>query len=507
MEKNQFNDSPNLEDQQEDLGELMKKKPVLERAFSDRQIIVSQNGTPKYLNFSRNRQIAVAAGAASLVALMLGLGLTVYQQSNQISYQDQQLAQMQDKVRSISSNLLHSKASLKITKHELDQQYARLEDILNQRQNLEKTLRVATEDLQKTATDLSSRDQYAKDLEDRIDMLSTRLQHTSQRSEDLSLKITRVNKKLFETTEQRDQQAEAKLIAQKKLSSLKRELQIFQSTKDEIYNELQSTKRKLSDYEKERLDKEKAVADLQSEVVSLKSRIERISSDNKDFISRVHAQAEQGIDSLYETITLTGLNPDDILAPDNVEGSGGPFQSLPEVTELLETEQQYYEDAQKMEASLARWQTLNTIMKNIPLARPTDRGYVSSSYGGRKDPVTKKKAFHSGIDISGPKNTAILATAPGTVIKAGRYGPYGLMVEIDHGQGFRTKYGHMKKITVKKGDKVSFRTKIGVMGSSGRSTGRHVHYEIWYNDKTQNPAKFFKAGNYAFKTHSVSSDQ
>ena len=411
MPKNQFNDSPNLEGCNEDLGELMKKKPVLERAFSERQIIISQNGTPKYLNFSRNTQIALAAGAVSLVTLIGGLGVIVHQQSNEISYKNQQLTQIQDKVRSISSNLLHSKASLKITKHELDQQYTRLEDILNQRQSLEKTLRVATKDLQKTATDLNSRDQYAKDLEERIEMLSTRLKHTSQRSEDLSLKITRVNKKLYETVEERDQQAEAKLIAQKKLSSLKRELQIFQSTKDEIYNELQSTKHKLSSYEKERLKKEQVVADLQTEVTSLKTRIEKISSENKEFISRVHAQAEQGIDSLYETITLTGLNPDEILAPDNVEGAGGPFQAAPNAKNVLESEQQYYEDAQKMEASLSRWQTLNTIMKNIPLARPTDRGYVSSSYGGRSDPVTKRKAFHSGIDISGPKNTAILATA------------------------------------------------------------------------------------------------
>ncbi len=484
----------------------MKKIPVLERAFSDRQIIISQNGTPRYLNLGKKKQIAATICGISMVALMGTLTFKVVDLSNKVDYRDQQLTELQDKVRSVSSNLLHTKASLKITKNELDQQYTRLEDILNQRQNLEKTLQAATKDLQKTATDLDSSDQYAKDLEDRIDMLSSRLQHTNSRSEDLSLQITHVTKKLYQTTEERDQQAEAKLIAQKKLSSLKRELQIFQSTKDEIYNDLQKTKRKLTAYDKERLEKESTLSNLHNEVASLKNRLSKISTENKALIERVHAQAELGIDALHETITLTGLDPDKILAPDNVEGIGGPLHGVSNAGELLEKEQQYYEDAQKMEASLARWNTLNKIMKNIPLARPTDRGYVSSSYGKRRDPVTKRKAFHSGIDISGPKNTKILATAPGKVIKAGRYGPYGLMVEIDHGQGFKTKYGHMKRIHVKKGDTVNFRTKIGTMGSSGRSTGRHVHYEIWYDDKTLNPANFFKAGNYAFKTDSVSTD-
>ena len=78
-------------------------------------------------------------------------------------------------------------------------------------------------------------------------------------------------------------------------------------------------------------------------------------------------------------------------------------------------------------------------------------------------------------------------------------GPYGNLIEIDHGYGFKTRYGHLHKILVKRGEKVDFYQKIATLGNTGRSTGPHLHYEIWFNNKLKNPAKFFEAGNYVFK--------
>jgi len=482
----------------------MKKISMFERAFAPRQIIVSTDGQPIYLHIGTKAQIAALTGCVSAIAIIVGLTLHTSAQNDAIGYQNKQLTLLQDKVRDVSSHLLYSRANLTLTKSELDQQYARLENILNERRNLETTLQTATANLEQKNHDITNRDQYARDLENRINMLSTRLSHTNTRSEELSLKITKINKALYQTTEERDLHAEGKLIAQKRLSSLNRELQIFQSTKDEIYNELQSTRKRLSTFEKDRIEKEKAVESLVGQVKNLEGRISTISRENKGLIARVQQQAEQGIDALSETITLTGLNPDVVLSMDNVEGKGGPFYGYSNSQNLLEIEQRYYKDAQKMEASLVKWTTLNALLKNIPLAKPVDSGYITSSYGKRRDPITKKRGFHSGVDISGPKNSSILATAPGKVMFVGRNGAYGLMVEIDHGQGFKSKYGHLKKTHVKKGQEVDFRTKVGTMGSTGRSTGRHVHYEVIYNGENQSPEKFFKAGNYAFKTSSVS---
>lgn len=444
--------------------------------------------------------MALLAGSVFALTAVTALGVQNALQRSDLARQDTQLSLLQEKVQSVSSNLLLSKSNLSLTKSELNEQYALLEDILSERHNLKETLQTATNNLKHKSNVLSNRDQYARDLENRIRMLSTKLQRTNSHSENLSLKITQINRTLFHRTEERDQADEARSIAQNRLSSLHRELQMFQSNKDEIYNEMQETKIRLAEFDIERHQRKTLVDGLQKQVSDLKSRLSSISTENKDLIERVHAQAVQGIDALKETITLTGLDPDEILSMDNIEGRGGPFFGLSSTQELLKIEEDYYANAQRMELSLARWTSLNSIMSNIPLAKPTDVGYVSSSFGMRRDPIKKKKAFHAGMDISGPKNTPVFSTAPGIVTVAGRNGAYGLMVEIDHGQGFKTKYGHLKKIFVKKGDKIEFRGRVGTMGSTGRSTGRHVHYEIRYNDKSQDPAKFFKAGNYAFKT-------
>jgi murein DD-endopeptidase MepM/ murein hydrolase activator NlpD len=101
--------------------------------------------------------------------------------------------------------------------------------------------------------------------------------------------------------------------------------------------------------------------------------------------------------------------------------------------------------------------------------------------------------------MAGDFGTPVLASAPGRVVAAERRGAYGLMVEIDHGRGIRTRYGHLQSFAVKAGDQVAFRQKIATMGSSGRSTGPHLHYEIWFNDVVRDPTKFFDAGRNVFK--------
>lgn len=125
----------------------------------------------------------------------------------------------------------------------------------------------------------------------------------------------------------------------------------------------------------------------------------------------------------------------------------------------------------------------------VPLGRPVP-GKVSSRYGHRTDPVNGKKGFHEGVDLRGRSGDPILATADGTVTKSFWNGGYGRYVEIDHGNGFVTKFAHMKKILVKRGEKITRGQKIGLVGNSGRSTGSHLHYEICFNKKPVNPSKF-----------------
>ncbi len=122
--------------------------------------------------------------------------------------------------------------------------------------------------------------------------------------------------------------------------------------------------------------------------------------------------------------------------------------------------------------------------------RPITKGWLSSYYGVRKDPFNGKPAMHKGIDFAGKENSVIIATASGVVTWASRRYGYGQLIEINHGDGLTTRYGHNKDLLVSVGDVVNKGQSIARMGSTGRSTGPHVHYEILRNNKQINPIKF-----------------
>ncbi|CAN0474957.1 unnamed protein product [Discosporangium mesarthrocarpum] len=142
---------------------------------------------------------------------------------------------------------------------------------------------------------------------------------------------------------------------------------------------------------------------------------------------------------------------------------------------------------------------LQRIVRSLPLAPPLDYYYVSSRYGVRTDPIKKTKAMHRGVDFGAKHRATVFSSAPGKVKYAGWKGRFGRFVEIDHGNGIVTRYGHLRRIYVKRGQTITYRTKIGQMGNSGRSTGTHLHYEIHVNKRSVDPLKFMKAGKNVFK--------
>lgn len=134
------------------------------------------------------------------------------------------------------------------------------------------------------------------------------------------------------------------------------------------------------------------------------------------------------------------------------------------------------------------------ILRHTPLGRPVS-GPISSQFGDREDPVNGKDAFHSGVDMQAKRGEEVLATADGMVIQANNNGYYGRFVEISHGNGFTTHFAHLQEYKVKKGDKVQRGQAIGLAGSSGRSTGVHLHYELCFNGKLINPVTFMQTAD------------
>jgi len=148
---------------------------------------------------------------------------------------------------------------------------------------------------------------------------------------------------------------------------------------------------------------------------------------------------------------------------------------------------------QKMMAWSARTEQPTPPIQPVRRAAPSvELPHLSSGFGYRSDPLLGTKRMHSGIDVPGPLGTPIHASASGVVTFAGWAGGYGNMVEVDHGSGLRTRYGHLSRILVEPGMSIAPQQTIALMGSTGRSTGSHLHFEVRTNGRAQNPLAFLQ---------------
>jgi len=178
-----------------------------------------------------------------------------------------------------------------------------------------------------------------------------------------------------------------------------------------------------------------------------------------------------------------GITPARVGSPDGV---GGPFESAGNPT---------------FKALFNSWKKLDQLQDGV-IAIPSDKPVqasvtFTSGFGVRSDPFHAGAAMHPGIDLAGAVGTPIYATAEGTVLRAGwNSGGYGNLVEIDHGRGITTRYGHMSAILVSEGQHVTRGEQIGRMGSTGRSTGTHLHYEVRIDGRAVNPIPFMKSTDY-----------
>ena len=230
----------------------------------------------------------------------------------------------------------------------------------------------------------------------------------------------------------------------------------------------------------------------------LETWMAEIQGSQHDVVRVLTSRVREGLGKTKKLISGLGTGVERVLSKVETAnlGQGGPFVPLRPDGVL---ESAFQTDLARLDVDIDRWENVQKLLRTLPLATPSDKFYMASSYGRRKDPFNRRAAVHYGVDLAGVRKSPILSTASGVIVFAGRNGKYGNMIEIDHGHGIHTRYGHLYKINVKKGQHVEFREKIGLMGSTGRSTGPHVHYEIRVNGTPYNPAKFFKVGKHVFK--------
>ena len=226
-------------------------------------------------------------------------------------------------------------------------------------------------------------------------------------------------------------------------------------------------------------------------------RIEIVRANQERLIDAADNFAKGRADRLRLAFRLAGLSPSDFSS--SASSLGGPLIDAKDpraLAAVLDVDENFARRIQHAATNLSDASAMSNAAAKLPLAKPTADTARSSGFGVRFDPFNGRPAFHSGLDFTGGIGVPIYSTAPGIVSFTGVRSGYGNTIEIDHGAGFKTRYAHLSGISVQVGERVAVGERIGAMGSTGRSTGPHLHYEVWVNGRAQNPDRFLKAGDY-----------
>jgi murein DD-endopeptidase MepM/ murein hydrolase activator NlpD len=216
-----------------------------------------------------------------------------------------------------------------------------------------------------------------------------------------------------------------------------------------------------------------------AKVAEMQRQVEAMEAD----VALIKKVAQERYQLTAQEVKKLGIDPS------RFTGTGGPFEAV----EPLKAADP------KFKQLFVSWKKLDQIERGtiaIPSTQPVKGTALTSGYGVRSDPFRGRAAMHAGIDLAGPLGTAIYATADGFVGRSEWANGYGNLIELNHGRGIQTRYGHLTRYTVRTGQHVKRGELIGYMGSTGRSTGSHLHYEVRIDGKAVNPVPFMQSSDY-----------
>ncbi len=403
---------------------------------------------------------------------------------------EQQQAAVREKLRLFELDL----QNVAVNNKQLTDTVTRLHDELDlaksQNSNLSQTREAVNAEL------VTTRGQLASELEAVRRVLSV----TDGRKAALADQVATLQNDL-NAADQREAQGDlAQHLAEEQIGMLLGQLNAARSDNSQLMRQISDTQTALATAIGQRDALQSARRDLTGRIGDLENQLASIQRSQQTIVERLAARTRNGVDEVEKTVAMTGVDVDALLliAAHELSGQGGPFIPVKEPP----TEQggeQLMASVATLDGEVGRLETLQLVLRTLPLTAPIDHYFIASNFGIRRDPFNGRLAFHAGLDMSNALLSPVLSTSPGVVVYAGWMGGYGRLVEIDHGLGVHTRYGHLARIDVKVGDTVDYRQQVGLLGSSGRSTGPHVHYEVLVNGRPLDPMNFLKAGRYVFK--------
>lgn len=435
------------------VGSGWSTRRALAAAFPERRIYLRTDERTRYLSFGAGTQIAVVVAA---LALLLWTGFTT---------------------ATFVGGALDGQATRTRIETTREAYEARIAALGVQQRALEEELHQAN--LRRDA------------VTERLSGKQSRLVDTANRLQEAEAELTVLRDQFERLTNQRrdDQGRIARLAAD--LARAETSLARTETSKANLADAFGAFSGTVEQVIEQRDDAVAKASRLSSKLTETKGALDRMEDREERVLGQIEQAARTGLAGMRRLFGRTDMDIDDILskARRDYTGTGGPFLPIAEGEDI---------DAGdlRVAALVKDLETLNLMRftaDRLPFALPAQGGRFTSGFGKRRDPKGRGWAFHAGLDIAGPRGTAIRTTADGVVTFVGRQHGYGIMVKIRHAFGFETVYAHLSRARVKVGQRVSRGDRIADMGNTGRTTGTHLHYEIRIDKEPVNPRKFIEA--------------
>ena len=477
-------------------GFTHKVTDVVDRLFPERQLLHRSRGHVRFLSLSKNTQIGIAATVFAFSGWFAFATASWLNGDRIIAAKNQRIAQIEGEYGELATLMETHQDQVMSVARELEQNNRQIISLLEQKSLLEQRLSALSEESETLRSSRDATEQARAVAGKRLSQVEGALNGAVGRATTLESSLSRTTAELAAVTAERDHAIDQARQLGLKLAELEVGMRGASGDRERLSKRLAEAVKRVDQLTNERDSALKGSRDLSDRVASLEKRIAEMRLTQRRVIARVEDGTRDTVEDMELVIGLTWLSADRLLGHARPAGQGGPFVGLGEAGRDVKN------DAAKVEVALGRWSELQDLIRRLPLASPVDDYTVESGFGRRIDPFTKRWAVHAGVDLSVPGSRSkadIIAPAAGIVTFAGFSGPYGRLVEIDHGNGIVSRYAHLSRIAVHVGQRLERRHTLGQMGSSGRSTGTHLHYEVLHNGVALDPMRFLEAGKYVFK--------